>query len=189
MKEFSVDLCPQSKSSLHSGNDLATFRSVVNEIRREWPVLCQDDVEISRLMYPKRLDEEILVSDTPDGLFQVFVWLQHLNTDDVGISLRFAYSNPRTVYEPFCSLVEWLMKHYDLCCYISADLAPEQQGIGDTICEADNLRSILVPSMEYNRWLWQGDVQTEEEAILRPGDAVARFMTPLYINNPQASSV
>ena len=31
--------------------------------------------------------------------------------------------------------------------------------------------------------LWQLDADTQEEAILRPGDAIARFMTPLYVSN------
>ena len=187
-EEYAVNLYSQPQSALRTINDLAKFRAFVGELRREWPMFCPDEVEMGRLFPPKRAGEEILVSETIEGLFQVLLNFRDTDGGSVGIRLRYALANPRSVYEPFCAFTAWMMEHYNLCCDIESDLAPEQQGISDTICEVNDLRSILVPSMEYNRWLWQGDAQTEEDAILRPGDAVARFMTPMYINNPQASS-
>jgi hypothetical protein len=35
--------------------------------------------------------------------------------------------------------------------------------------------------MDYNRRFWQMDARTEEEAVLRPGEAMARFITPQLI--------
>ena len=71
------------------------------------------------------------------------------------------------------------MTRYELYCRVDPDLAPEQQGVEDKVCDVHNLRTVLIPSMDYNRKFWQSDAQTEEEAILRPGDAVERFIMPL----------
>lgn len=178
-EEYAIGLYPKETSSLYSGNNLQSFRKIVQEARRQWPMLCPDEAEMARLLPPKRAEQEILVSETPDGLFQVSFRLGNLRRDDILIGLRFAYSNPRSVYEPFCRVAEWFMTQYELCCHIDPDLAPDQEALADKVCETSNLRSLLLPSMDYNRRLWQSEAQTEEEAILRPGDAVERFITPL----------
>lgn len=94
------------------------------------------------------------------------------------ISLRFAYTNPRSVYEPVFDFIGWAMCTYNLYCQVVPDLAPGQQPGIQIIHDARDVRSTLLPCIEYNRKLWQMDADTEEEAILRPGDAVARFITP-----------
>lgn len=178
-EEFAVGLYPKETSSFQMGNSVQRFRGVIAEIRQRWPTLYPDELEIARAIHPKRPEDEILVSETKEGIFQMFLKLGNLRDDDIFVSLKFAYSNPRSVYEQFCCLVEWLMIEYSLYCHIATDLAPGQQDQDEDIVDVSRLRSVLICCMDYNRNLWHLEAQTEEEAVLRPGDAVERFIIPL----------
>jgi hypothetical protein len=188
-EEYSVLVYPKEDSPLASGGDSATLDRVVTEVQAEWPVFHPDEVEMAHLVYPKRAEEVYLVYETAEGLIQMVVRLNPAQNNSIRFSLRFAYSNPRSVYQLFCAMVEWLIQHYQMYCHVEPDLAPEQKDVSDEIDQAEDVRSVLIPSMDYNRKLWQIDAQTEEEAILRPGDAVARFIYPRLVSEKKSISV
>ena len=148
--------------------------------RRSGPDFQPDDVESARLREPLPNGVVILASETVAGLMQLIVQLGHTNCDDIAVWLRFAYCNPVSVFEPFCAVAAWLMRTYRLACHIEANPAPDSGGLRD-VADADAVRAVLLSSMEYNRRLWQMDADTEETAILRPGDAVARFIAPQFV--------
>ncbi len=184
-EEYRIVLNPQPNSPLRAENDLASFRRLLQDIQCAWPTLRPDEREIARLMPPITPEQEILFSETPEGLFQIKLRLggygSDCQQDAVAISLVFAYSNPRSVYKPVCAVTEWLMARYLLSCDVVEDLAPEQQqeGVSNVVHDAGHLCDVLVPSMDYNRKFWFLDAQTEEEAVLRSGEAVERFIIPL----------
>ena len=83
-EEYYIGLYPKETSPLYCGNNLQSFHNVVQETRRQWPVFCPDEVETARLMPPKQAGQEILVSETPEGLFQVFFWLGRSGLEQPG---------------------------------------------------------------------------------------------------------
>ena len=85
--------------------------------------------------------------------------------------------NPRSIYEPFCDVAALLMRHFDCACHCGEAYPPEMRDAPHDITSGDWLRDILIPSMDYNRAFWEQGAQTTDTAILRPGDAVARFVT------------
>ena len=184
-EEYRIVLNPQPNSPLQAGNDLASFRRLLQDVQCAWPTLRPDEREIARLMPPVTAEQDILFSETPEGLFQINLRLgssgSNHRQDNIAISLVFAYANPRSVYKPVCAITEWLMARYSLSCDVVEDLAPEQQqvGVSSVVHDARHLCDVLVPSMDYNRKFWFLDAETEEEAILRPGEAVERFIIPL----------
>lgn len=178
---FEVHLYPRPDSRVRCTEDLATVKALVNEVQTKWPQFRLDEVEITRMFEPLRANEALLVYETSEGLIQLGIRLERAQSSVV-FSLRFAYCNPVSVYEPFCNMVEWLMRCYGLYCHVVPDLAPKQQGLSDNIASAESVRAILVPSMDYNRQLWKLDANSEEEAILRPGEAVERFIVPRFVS-------
>ncbi len=68
-----------------------------------------------------------------------------------------------------------MMETYSLSLHLCADNAPGVP-LPDEITETNDLCNLLLPAMDYNRKLWQLDMQTTEEVALRPGDAVAHFL-------------
>lgn len=156
--------------------------------------------EIQRMWAPVRIDHEgrelsgcgpshsrrFLCYETDSFIFQLLV--DHsaaCQSPPVVVSLRFAYCNPRGIYEPFCDVTERLMQRYQLDCHPMRDLEPPVEGkfrlVMEAIRDPSRIRSILVPSMDYNRLLWQSDVGTTEEAALRPEDAIMRFVAPRFV--------
>ena len=178
---FEVYLYPIAGSPMGSTIESATLSALVSEMQTLWPEFRSDTVEIAHLFKPLSANAAILVYETSEGLLQLGV---HFDPAYPMFALGFAYCNPRSVDGPFCAITEGLMQRYGLYCHIHPDLAPEQEGISVDIVALERVRAVLIPSIEYNRKLWHSEVGTEEEAILRPGDAVARFMTPLLMNNP-----
>jgi hypothetical protein len=188
-EEYSVLVCPKEGSPLYSNNSVAALNQVALEIEAEWPEFHPDDVEMAHLANTKRAEEDFWVYETSEGLIQLIMRLNPDQGHSIRFSLRFAYSNPRSVYRPFCAMVEWLMQHYRMVCHVVPDLAPEQKGVSDNIDQADQVCAILIPSMDYNRRLWHLDAGTDAEAILRPGDAVARFIFPKLVSEEKSGSV
>jgi hypothetical protein len=184
-EDYQVLICPEKHSPLWADNDMATLERIAVDIQIRWPEFHTDDVAVAHLQYPPRPEEAFLIYDTPAGLFQMLIMLNRRENNCVTISLRFAYCNPRSVYEPFCAVIEWLMRRYAMYCSVMRDLAPGQEGVSDEITDAGAVCAVLVPSMDYNRRLWQLDAGTEEEAVLRPGEAIARFVAPRYVSNGQ----
>jgi len=173
---FEVHLHPIGASCLCSA-DPAKMEEVLCVVQAQWPEFHPDEVEIARLYKPLQLNERLLVYETAVGLIQLSARLDVANGRLV-LAMWFAYCNPRRVEELTCNMVEWLMHRYQLYCHISADLAPEHQGEPDDVYATEKVRSLLLSSMDYNRRLWQLDAGNGEEAVLRPGDAVARFIAP-----------
>ena len=149
-------------------------------IQAQWPEFHPDEVEIARLYEPLQPNERIFVHETTVGLIQLSTRLD-LSNACLEVAMRFAYCNPPRVEVPFCEMVEWLMQRYQLYCHIASDLAPEHQDEPDNVYAVEKARSLLLSSMDYNRRLWQLDAGTSEEAVLRPGDAVARFIAPQLV--------
>lgn len=176
-EEFSVALLPFVQSPFYGGNDTESTARIVQEIRAEWPNFQNDDVEIARLYEPLPTGVFMLSSESEAGLIQLTVQLGYSRMDAVALWVRFAYCNPRSVDALFCSVVEWLMRAYCLHCRVEANLAPTREAQRE-ISDPDALCDALLPSIEFNRLLWQSDAGTAETAVLRPGDAVARFITP-----------
>lgn len=180
---FEVYLYPAHSAQNKEGSETAlsggtTLNELAQELQKQWPALRIDALEINRAYPTFAQNVRVFVYELPQGLFQLTA--QH---DDANacltFALRFAYCNPRSIYHPFCGVVSWLMRHYDLNCLVVSDLAPGQESLSDEITDPDKVCDVLVASMDYNRRLWQLDTHTEENAILRPGDAMARFVAPL----------
>ena len=181
-EDYSVLMRPKGKAAATSVDKVATISKVVNEVRAEWPELQYDDAALELVSYRPTSNEVFLVNESSLGLFQVRIAYSFFNSSDsyLEFDLRFAYCNPRTVYIPFCDFIEWSMQKYKLNCVIMRDLAPNFVFDGkDIIEDTQNVRPTLLPSMDYNRKLWQIDVGTSEEAILRPEEALARFVLHL----------
>lgn len=156
----------------------AALDALMHELYQQWPALCLDALE-SSLAYPPLADNvRIFVYESPEGLFQLTA--QHDDANDcLTFALRFAYCNPRSIYHPFCAMVSWLMRRYNLLCHVVSGLAPSQEGLSKEITDPEKVCDVLTASMDYNRRLWQLDTHSEEDAILRPGDAMARFVATL----------
>ena len=150
----------------HASKNFPNGETFLMALKCQWPEFQPDDQNYD-VGY-----EKIYVYQTSAGLIQL------LACCNGGLTLRFAYSNPRSVYMPFCAITEWLMRSYGFTCHLHSEPAPIQQGVSREITEPEQVCATLIPSMDYNRRLWQGDAGTEEEAILRPGHAIMRFITP-----------
>ena len=179
---FEVHLHPLPVSCLYADNTLIELNALMCDIQAQWPNFRPDEVEIGRLFEPLQANETLYVHETTKGLIQLSAQLDTAKGSLI-LVLRFAYCNPRNVQELFCSIVSWLMQRYQLYCHVAADLAPEHRNESDNIYSLRQVNSLLIPSMDYNKRLWQLNTGTSEEAILRPGDAVARFVAPLFVNS------
>ena len=61
----------------------------------------------------------------------------------VGVSVRFAYCNPRSIYSPFLTSITWLMENYKMYAYVMAsDSLPD-------LTNPQDVERILIPSMDY----------------------------------------
>lgn len=177
-EDYQIILSPRPESLFACSGTPTLIRTVAGEIQQEWPAFAPDDLETHSQNYPARPDTVFLVYETSRELFQLLISVNASQNNSLYFSLRFAYCNPRSVYEPFCQVIIWLMNRYRLVCYPMRDLAPPDQEESKVICFPADIRRLLIPSMDYNRRFWFLDAQTEEEAPLRPGDATARFIMP-----------
>lgn len=145
------------------------IQQMAEELQEKWPVIHLDEVELRSHAFPSIIEETCLVYETTQGLFQLLLTPAQ---GQISVSARFAYCNPRSIYPPFLDVVSWLMENYALKAYVMAsDDVPE-------LTDWREIESVLAPSMDYNRRLWQADVGTSQEAALRPGDAIERFVHP-----------
>lgn len=177
-EDYQALVRPTSNARIRRG-DVLTTQSVADAMQRRWPEFGPDTPELERLEYPKRPDDLFLIYDGLKGLFQVEV--MPAKADRIVVSLRFALCNPRTVYAPFCETISWLMREYDMTCILMRDPAPEQCGDLNEITDPAQIQAALTPGMDYHRRLWQCDAGTDEEARLRPGEAIARFIAPHFL--------
>ena len=173
---FSVILSP-----VDAEEDALTTGHLVSQMKRRWRSVQTDSLELAERADARSRNKVHLVRRTTAGLIQVALW-RDKSSCALRIELRFAYCNPRSVYGPFCEMTAWLMQKYKMRCHIVPDLAPEQQGISDDFERPEMAAELLTPSMDYNRSLWQLDAGTEATAALRPGDAIAKFITPRLLD-------
>ena len=166
---FNIYLTPIEQSL----RQLANVEEIAEEIPARFPALRPDTEEASEG------NTRWFVSETECGLFQVGVYENGANS--VRFVMQYALSNPRSVYAPFCACASELMQTYGLSLHVGAD-APPNQNLPDEITDTEDLCSLLLPAMDYNRFLWQSDMQTTEEIALRPGNAVARFLPDVLIH-------
>jgi hypothetical protein len=165
---YTVHLVPCSYSPLATGQQTDAIQRIVNDLRQKWPVLRSDETELRSLVCPLVPGEACLVYQTAQGLIQIMLTPCR---GQASVSLRFAYCNPRSVYQPFTAMIAWLMERHQMHGYVMAsDKLPD-------LSNPQEVETVLVPSMDYNRRLWQQDAGTSEEAILRPGEAIERFIS------------
>lgn len=188
-EEYNVFLCPKELSSIRRNQNLEDLAGISSALLAQFPEIKLDTYPLDHLEYPSRQEELFHVYQSQAGIIEIVLNLNKREGCCINISLRFAYCNPRIIYEPYCSIIEWLMARYSMYCEVMRDLAPSQECGADTIDKSDNVRAALIPSMDYNRKLWQLDAGSEEEAILRPGQAIERYMEPLYIAAGNTSHV
>ena len=166
---YTVVLDPCEKLTVETGRVDAAVQRLVGDLQRQWPVIRLDEVEMYRRPCPLVQGEVRLVYETAQGLLQL---LLTPSCGQVSVSVRFAYCNPRNIYQPFVEIITWLMENYKLNGYVMAsDDLPD-------VTDSQEVESLLIPSMDYNRRLWQADAGTSEEAILRPVEAIKRFIVP-----------
>src|SRR5438445_302693 len=101
-------------------------------MQAQWPEFHPDEVEIARLYPPLQPNERLFVHETSAGLIQLNTRVD-LASGRLVIAMRFAYCNPRSIQELFCSMVEWLIQRFQLYCHIASDLAPDQQSESDDV--------------------------------------------------------
>lgn len=140
---------------------------LTRELMQCWPEICPDDIEMSELPYPAQPGETFLVYEGLNGVFQIML---SQSQERIKASVRFAYCNPRSVYLPFAAVVAWLIRTQKMQ---GGTLVSEQNL---DLTSAKDVLKILTPSMEANRRLWFRDAETEEEACLRPEEAIERFI-------------
>ena len=166
-ESYTVVLTPRPSSPLATGQNAQTLQMLVNEIMHDSRNICPDDEETRHLPYTPLCEESFLVYKTSLGLYQV---LLEVHKQQINISLRFAHCNPRTIYKPFISMVTNLMGRYRLqSCKIASDDSLN-------LYDPQTVEMVLTSSMDYNRHLWQEDAGTNQEDILRPGEALERFI-------------
>ncbi len=166
---YTIFLVPKQLSPSITDRSKSSVQQVIGELRQKWPSVRLDEEELGCLSYPPIPGEVYLVHETMQGLIQI---LLTPSQGEITVSVRFAYCNPRSVYKPFMDIIAWLMERYEMYASVMAsDDIPD-------LTDPQKVEDVLVPSMDYNRRLWQTDTGTSEEAILRTGDAVARFVTP-----------
>ena len=173
---FSVILSP-----INAEDERMAAGYLVAQMKRRWRGLETDTLELAGRAFTRPHGEIFLARSMAVGLIQLAVWREK-SSCAVQIELRFAYCNTHSIYEPFCEMTAWLMRRYQLRCHIVPDLAPEQQGVSDDFDDPDKTREILTPSMDYNHQLWQEDAGTDATAVLRPGDALAKFIAPRLLH-------
>ena len=169
---YTVVLVPKQTFLAGTGQSIPVAQNLVKDLLQRWPLIRSDEEELKCLSYPLMPGQVCLVYETAQGLFQMLT----PGRGQVTVSIRFAYCNPRTVYKPFIEIIVWLMERYEMCASVMAS-----DDISD-LTDFQQAEDVLIPSMDYNRRLWQADVGTNEEAILRPGDAIIRFMSPHYLS-------
>lgn len=161
----SLSACPDApRAANQNADEVSQF---AEELMHRWPEICLDDVELSELPYPARPGETFLVYEGLDGVFQIML---SQSQEQIRATVRFAYCNPRSVYSPFAAFVAWLMRTQKM----QAHTLVAEQNLALT--SSVDLLKILTPSMEANRRLWFRDAGTEEEACLRPDEAIERFI-------------
>ena len=166
---YTVVLDPCEKPAVEADRVEAAVQSLVSDLQRQWPVIRLDEAEMRRHPCPLVQGEVRLVYETQQGLLQL---LLTPSLGQVSVSVRFAYCNPRSVYQPFIEIITWLMESYKLNGYVMAS-----DDVPDLIASQE-VKPLIIPSMDYNRRLWQADAGTSEEAILRPVEAINRFIKP-----------
>ncbi len=172
-ESYTVVLTPQRMTLPAADRNVTGVQQIVGELQQKWPVIRLDEEELSSRSSPPAKGEACLVYETAQGLFQV---LLTPSQGQVSVSVRFAYCNPRAVYRPFIEVVSWLMERYRMQAYVMAsDSIPD-------LTDPRKVAATLIPSMDYNRSLWQTDVRTTEEVVLRPAEAVERFVSPRVLN-------
>ena len=184
-ESYSIVLCPNENSPLRRNQTAETLQTLAAELQERWTEFQVDTVALAHLEYPQHSGEMFLIYESAAGLFQAQLRLNASAENAVNLSLRFAFCNPPSVYEPFFAVTEWLMQYYALYCEVMSNLAPEQADITDIIETPDALRAVLLPSIEYNRRLWQLDAGTNAEAILRPNEAIACFIAPHFLTTAE----
>ena len=177
-EDYQVTLHPQPNTRLSSGGTPELTVTLACEIQQTWSAFAPDDVERAYEERAARPGDVFLAYETAHELFQLKLSLDAGRGSGVTFSLRFAYCNPRSVYEPFCQVITALMSRYELICHPAPDFAPSDAGQPADITLPSDVRRLLTPSMDYNRRFWFLDAGTDEEAPLRPGDAIARFIMP-----------
>ena len=183
-ESFSVLLSP-----LDADDDTITAQRLVSQAKRQWPDLRTDALTSSEREKASGRGEIYLLRETSGGLMQMIAWREKASCA-VRVELRFAYCNPTSIDAPFCEMTAWLMRKYRMRCHVAPDLAPEQANVSDDMDGPDNVSEILLPSIAYNRRLWQADADTMETAALRPGDAIAKFIAPrLLAMSPLAEGI
>jgi|GEM_PF-1212917 len=170
-ESYTVVLTPKQAALPAADPSMTGVQQVVEDLRQKWPVIYFDEAEaeLRSHSFPLTKGEVCLVYETAQGLFQM---LLTSSRGRISVSARFAYCNPHAVYQPFIEVISWLMAHYRMSAYVMAsDSIPD-------LADPDKVAAVLIPSMDYNRSLWQADARTGEEAILRPAEAIERFISP-----------
>ena len=156
-RDFQVAIVPLQCSPLTNNNNEAkkTITDVIaiaSALQQSWPNIQPD----FKALYNN--DREIpLIYRSESGEFEILVMLSW-EDEYVYLSLRFSYQNSQDIFAPFCDVAEWLMQQYKMYCFPGRQLAPTQDNQfvkPFPITEASQLRSILIPSMEYMRKRWQ----------------------------------
>ena len=156
--------CPEAP---HAACRIADVSHLAQDLMNRWPEIRPDEAELSGLVYPARPGETFLIYEGQDGVFQI---LLSLSQEQISASVRFAYCNPRSIYSPFAAVVGWLMRTRKMQGWT---LVSEQSL---DVNSSEDVLKVLIPSMDANRRLWFLDAGTEEEACLRPDEAIERFI-------------
>lgn len=176
-EDYTVVLYPSRVSLLWTVDGKEAVEKLRVSLLKCWTEIHVDDVEMAHLQYRTNDEESFLVYESPHGLIQILIKTRKEDHDVVIVSIRFAYCNPKRIVDLFINIVIWLMDTFSMECYVLRDFAPEQREAKDRLTKTEDIRSVLEPSIEYNRKLWQKDAGYEE-ACLRPGEALARFISP-----------
>lgn len=172
-QDYHVLLGPKTEASQIDSPEMLNVQDIADFVMSQWPSVFPDVQEEGVL--GKRIP---LVYRTEFEIFQMLIYLRE-NPLASWFSLRFAYINPRTVYDPFCQMVKWLIHNFNYECYVMRELSlSDDLGIDNTgnevIRKVEDVDQTLILSMDYNREKWRkyaGDV----EAPLRPTEVLRWF--------------
>ena len=166
--DYQVMLHPTSESKHSGGKSFDDIDLMAHEILNAWSEIRRDSsIHNDTYSIP-------LVFDSEKEIFQILLGLDWQDSH-VFVSLRFAYCNPKSIFESFCSVIEWLMANYQMQCQL---MRRGNEGSGNVDVAVVNfpnqIRGTLIPSMELMRNNWML-LPGATEAKLLPSEALHRF--------------
>lgn len=178
IEDLSIVLKPNISRGMHSMFNTIAVDHIESEITNIYDAIEIDPIGFE-LYHPICPLDRILRYNGPEGIFQVHVNAV-CNTGLVrALEIRVAYCNPNSVVVPMSNFVQWAMNRYDLELNILRD--GPAGGLPSTL-NSENADKLITEVFNYQKSFWLLDFPLADNAVLRPEEAIERFVLPECID-------